>query len=77
MGQLPAQLLPATPHVTFWIFNLAIPNIIAWATVLAIFAMSAWARMPKFLEPKSLVRIEVRDEPNTEGAVRYTRQYDA
>ena len=44
---LPPQLLPTVPHVTFSIFNMAIPNIIAWAAVIGVFFLAAWARLPK------------------------------
>ncbi len=47
MDELPTLMLPAVPHVTFLIFNLAIPNIIAWATVFIVFGIAAWLRMPK------------------------------
>jgi hypothetical protein len=50
---LPPELLSPVPHVTFGIFNLAIPDIIAWITVIVIFVAAAWVRLPKFLEPKS------------------------
>ena len=50
---LPPDLLPAVPHVTFGIFNLAIPNIIAWLAVVVIFIGAAWLRLPRFFEPKS------------------------
>jgi hypothetical protein len=48
---LPPQLLPAVPHVTFGIFNLAIPNIIAWLVIVVTFPVAAWLRLPKFFEP--------------------------
>jgi hypothetical protein len=47
MDNLPPEMLSAVPHVTFLIFNLAIPNIIAWATVIVIFCVAAWLRLPK------------------------------
>jgi hypothetical protein len=47
MEKLPTELLPTVPHVTFLIFNLAIPNIIAWTTVIIIFFVAAWFRLPK------------------------------
>ena len=53
MDQLPPAMLPATPHIAFWIFDLAIPNIIAWLVVITIFFVAAWARLPKIFEPKS------------------------
>jgi hypothetical protein len=40
-------------HITFSIFNLAIPNIIVWLVVIVIFIVAAWARMPRFFEPES------------------------
>jgi hypothetical protein len=51
MGLLPAQSLPAVPHVVFGIFNLAIPNILAWAVLLGVFLGAAWARLPSLFEP--------------------------
>ena len=50
--QLPTQMLPAVPHITVGIFNLAIPNIIAWITMIVVFFIAAWARLPKFFEPE-------------------------
>jgi hypothetical protein len=50
---LPPELLSPVPHITFGIFNLAIPDIIAWITVVVIFVAAAWVRLPKFFEPKS------------------------
>ena len=47
MDKLAPEMLPAVPHVTFWIFNLAIPNIIAWAAVIGVFFIAAWCRLPK------------------------------
>lgn len=47
MEPLPPQLLPTVPHVTFSIFNMAIPNIIAVATVVCVFFLAAWARLPR------------------------------
>ena len=47
MDQLPPEMLPAVPHVTFLIFDLAIPNLIAWVTVIVIFFVAAWLRLPK------------------------------
>ena len=47
MDRLPPEMLPAVPHATFLIFNLAIPNIIAWGTVIIIFLVAAWLRLPK------------------------------
>ena len=47
MDNLPPELLPTVPHVTFLIFNLAIPNIIAWAVVLAVFLIAIRLRLPK------------------------------
>ena len=43
----------AVPHVSFWVFNLAIPNIIVWGVVISGFVLAAWARLPKIFEPKS------------------------
>lgn len=53
MEQLPPQLLPAVPHLTFGIFNLAIPNLLAGMTTVVIFGLATWARLPKFFEPQS------------------------
>lgn len=53
MEQLPTQLLPAVPHITFGIFNLAIPNLIAWSIIIVIFFVAAWARLPRFFEVAS------------------------
>jgi hypothetical protein len=47
--QLPTQLLQAVPHVTFSIFNFAIPTIIAFAVVVVVFLVGAWARIPRFV----------------------------
>jgi hypothetical protein len=47
MDSLPPEVLPSVPHVTFLIFNLAIPNIIAWATVIVVFFVAARLRLPK------------------------------
>jgi hypothetical protein len=43
--------LPAVPHLTFGIFNLAVPNIIAWAAVLLVFALAVGARIPRLFRP--------------------------
>jgi hypothetical protein len=53
MEQLPAQLLPAVPHIVLGIFDLAIPNLIAWGTIIVLFFVAAWARLPRFFEPAS------------------------
>jgi len=53
MEQLPPEILPAVPHVTLGIFNLAIPNVIAWVTVIGVFLVAAWARLPKIFESES------------------------
>lgn len=50
MEQLPPQMLPAVPHITFSIFNLAIPDIIAWATLIVVFFVAAWVRLPRIFE---------------------------
>ena len=47
MDRLPPEVLPAVPHVTFLIFNLAIPNIIAWLTLIIVFFVAAWLRLPR------------------------------
>jgi len=47
MGQqLPTQLLPAVPHFTFSIFNVAIPNLIMWGVVVVLFFAGGWSRLP-------------------------------
>ena len=51
--QLPAQMLPVVPHITFGLFNLAVPNIIAWLSVVALLFVAAWLRLPRFFEPES------------------------
>ncbi len=51
MKPLPAQLMPATAHVVFGIFNLAIPNIFAWVALITVFFVAAWARLPRIFEP--------------------------
>jgi hypothetical protein len=53
MEPLPAEAMQAVPHVSFWVFNLAIPNIIVWGVVISGFVLAAWARLPKIFEPKS------------------------
>jgi hypothetical protein len=47
MDLLSPEILSTVPHVTFSIFNLAIPNIIAWAAVIVIFFVAVWLRLPK------------------------------
>jgi hypothetical protein len=44
-------MLPAVPHVSFGIFNLAIPDIVAWILVFAIVLIAAGVRLPKLFEP--------------------------
>jgi len=51
MEPLPAQLLPATAHVVFGIFNLAIPNILAWVALIIVFFVAAWMRLPRIFDP--------------------------
>jgi hypothetical protein len=43
--------MPAVAHVTFSVFNLAIPNIAVWLAVIAGFVVAAWARLPRAFEP--------------------------
>ena len=50
MEQLPAQLMSATPHLVFSIFNFAIPNILAWVIVLGAVLVTSWLRLPKIFE---------------------------
>ena len=51
MQPLPPETLPAVPHVTFSVFNLAIPNIAVWLAVIAGFGAATWARLPRIFEP--------------------------
>jgi hypothetical protein len=60
--QLPTQLLPAVPHFTFSIFNVAIPNLIMWAVVAVLFFAGAWSRLPRWFERPEAV------EPRPAGA---------
>ena len=53
MQPLPPQALPAVPHVSFSIFDLAIPNIVAWLLVFLVVMVAARIRLPKFFEPGS------------------------
>lgn len=53
MGALPPETLSAVPHVTFSIFNLAIPNLIAVGIILLMFFAAAWLRMPRVFESRS------------------------
>ncbi len=46
---LPAQTLPAVPHFTFGIFNLAVPNLIEWFIGIVLFFALAWLRLPRFV----------------------------
>jgi len=50
---LPPELLRTVPHVTSWVFNLAIPNIIVWGVLILGFVLACWARLPKILESQS------------------------
>lgn len=50
MASLPTQLLPAVPHVSFGVFDLALPNLVAWALVDVALLVAAWGRLPGFLE---------------------------
>jgi hypothetical protein len=45
--ELPAQLLAAVPHITFSIFNTALPNLIVVLLLIVIFFVAAWARLPR------------------------------
>ncbi len=61
--ELPTQLLPAVPHFTFSIFNIAIPNLIAWILVVVVFFAAVRARLPHWLErPEPTVPIASDDE---------------
>jgi hypothetical protein len=51
MQPLPPETMPAVSHVTFSIFNLAIPNIAVWLAVITGFAVAAWTRLPRAFEP--------------------------
>ncbi|MGD8584180.1 MAG: hypothetical protein PVH65_02315 [Chloroflexota bacterium] len=53
MELLPAQLLPAVPHIVFGIFDLAIPNLMAWGIVAVLFLVAAWVRLPQFFNAAS------------------------
>jgi hypothetical protein len=53
MEPLPPQMLPAVRHVTFGIFNLAVPNVMAWLTLTGAFFAAAWARLPRIFEADS------------------------
>jgi len=48
---LPAQALPVVQHVSFSVFDLAVPNIVAWLLVFAIVLVAARLRLPKLFEP--------------------------
>ncbi len=48
MQPLPPQMLPAVPHVSFGIFDFAIPDIVAWLAVFALVLAAAWIRLPGF-----------------------------
>lgn len=52
MHALPTQLVPAVPHVTFWVFDLALPNLVAWALVDVAAVVAAFLRLPRWLEPR-------------------------
>lgn len=56
MPPLPPQMLPAVPHVSFGIFNFALPDIIAWLSVLVIVLLAASIRLPGFFERGSGAR---------------------
>jgi hypothetical protein len=43
-------MLPAVPHITFGIFNLAIPNIIVWTLIVIVLFIAIRARLPKVFE---------------------------
>ena len=47
MPQLPPETLPVVPHLTFWIFNIAIPNLIAVVIIIVVFLIALWARIPR------------------------------
>ena len=53
MEPLPAEAMRAVPHVSFWVFNLAIPNIIVWGVLILGFVVAAWARLPRIFEAGS------------------------
>jgi len=48
---LPPQMLPAVPHVSFSIFNFAVPDIVAWLSVFVIVLLAAWIRLSGLFEP--------------------------
>jgi hypothetical protein len=51
--ELPAQLLAAVPHITFSIFNIALPNLIVILLLIVIFCVAVWARLPRIFESES------------------------
>jgi hypothetical protein len=61
--QLPVQMLQAVPHVTFSIFNFAIPTIIAFAVLIFLFLAGAWARIPRFIAGPHEVQEGREDTP--------------
>ncbi len=51
MNPLPAQLLPAVPHLVFGAVDVALPNLVAWALVDGALVLAAVARIPRWFEP--------------------------
>jgi len=64
MEPLPAQLLPATAHVVFGIFNLAIFNVLAWVALIVVFFVMAWMRLPRIFEP-GRIKNRIRNESDS------------
>jgi hypothetical protein len=63
--ELPTQALSAVPHLTFSIFNIAIPNLVAWVAVLVVFLVGAWARLPRSFERPEVAE-RMRQQMNSE-----------
>ena len=50
MGGIGSQILPATQHIKFLIFDWSVPNLIMGAIIVVAFFAAAWARLPNWLE---------------------------
>ena len=46
----------AVPHISFGLFNLAVPNIVFWLAVIVLFAAFIWARIPMGMEADAAAR---------------------
>ena len=53
MEELPPQMLHTVRHITFSIFNWAIPNIVVWGSIIVVLFVAAWLRLPKIFESDS------------------------